>query len=68
MTLVSGTIYKVEIPGGCTNIIFNNGGNKKQTATLVPQDGKLYVASGTVIGTDYYGNSIYGGDWTSYTP
>lgn len=68
MTLVSGTIYKVEIPGGCTNIIFNNGGNKKQTATLVPQDGKLYVASNTVIGTDYYGNSIYGGDWASYTP
>lgn len=68
MTLVSGTIYKVEIPNACTNLIFNNGGNKKQTSTLVPQNGKLFVASNTVIGTDTYGNSLYGGNWIDYTP
>lgn len=63
MTLVEGTIYKVSIPVGCTNIIFNNGGSGRQTETLVPEGGKTFVSNGILLGHDSYGNELYDGNW-----
>lgn len=65
MTHVSGSVYKVSVPEGCTSIIFNNGGNGKQTGTLTPLAGQTYLSDGIRYGYDSYGNELYGGTWVN---
>ena len=42
MTLVSGNVYRVEIPTKYTSVIFNQGSNDNQSATLEIKDGYIY--------------------------
>ena len=60
MTLVEGSIYSIEVPLDYTGILFNNGGNGKQTDNAtIPGDGYLY-SFGTWI-------EYEPGDDTTYT-
>lgn len=57
MNYINGA-YIIRMPG-FTNLIINNGGNGKQTETIVPNKTNNVSLTGNIKGYDEYGNAVY---------